>query len=160
MELYGNEKYTDEELEKALIEAGGQPTKAAELLEVSYVSVYGRIRKNPKLLEIQKTHRAKTFNDLNNMTNAVALAGIIREPLVNANGEIERDNKGKPIYIEKVVDYRTRLDMATRMMNMLKSEEGITDKMDITTNGETINTGFKIEIIDKREDVKKEEESH
>lgn len=97
--------------------------------------MYGRIRKNPKLLEIQKAHRARTFNDLNNLTNAVALMGIIREPLVNANGEIEKDNKGKPIYIEKVVDYRTRLDMASRMMNMLKSDEGISEKIEVTTQG-------------------------
>lgn len=150
-------EYTDEELKKALIEANGQPTKAAEMLGVSYVSVYGRIRKNPELLEIQKAYRAKVFNDLNNLTNAVALMGIIREPLVNGNGEVEKDDKGKIIYIEKAVDYRTRLDMATRMMNMLKSDEGITEKLDITTNGQNINTGFKIEIIDKREDVKKEE---
>lgn len=31
---YGNEKYTDEELKQALIEANEQPTKAAEVLDV------------------------------------------------------------------------------------------------------------------------------
>lgn len=133
--MYGNEKYTDEELKEALIKSNGQPTKAAEILGVDYSGLYRRVRKNPELLEIQKAHRARTFNDLNNLTNAVALMGIIREPLVNANGEIEKDEKGKPIYIEKVVDYRTRLDMATRMMNMLKSEEGITEQIEITTKG-------------------------
>lgn len=133
--MYGNEKYTDEELKEALIKSNGQPTKAAEILGVDYSGLYRRVRKNPELLEIQKAHRARTFNDLNNLTNAVALMGIIREPLVNANGEIEKDEKGKPIYIEKVVDYRTRLDMATRMMNMLKSEEGITEQVEITTKG-------------------------
>lgn len=133
--MYGNEKYTDEELKEALIKSNGQPTKAAEILGVDYSGLYRRVRKNPELLEIQKAHRARTFNDLNNLTNAVALMGIIREPLVNANGEVEKDDKGKPIYIEKAVDYRTRLDMATRMMNMLKSEEGISDKLEVTTSG-------------------------
>lgn len=133
--MYGNEKYTDEELKEALIKSNGQPTKAAEILGVDYSGLYRRVRKNPELLEIQKAHRARTFNDLNNLTNAVALMGIIREPLVNANGEVEKDDKGKIIYIEKAVDYRTRLDMATRMMNMLKSEEGITEQVEITTRG-------------------------
>lgn len=133
--MYGNEKYTDEELKEALIKSNGQPTKAAEILGVDYSGLYRRVRKNPELLEIQKAHRARTFNDLNNLTNAVALMGIIREPLVNANGEVEKDDKGKIIYIEKAVDYRTRLDMATRMMNMLKSEEGISDKLEVTTSG-------------------------
>ncbi|GJQ07520.1 hypothetical protein [Capnocytophaga cynodegmi] len=157
---YGNEKYTNEELKKALIEANGQPTKAAEILGVTYVSVYGRIRKNPELLEVQKAYRARTFQDLANLTNAVALMGIIREPSINKDGEIEKDENGKIIYIEKSVDYRTRLDMASRMMNMLKSDDGITDKLDITSNGNSINTGFKIEVIDKREDVRTEEEEN
>lgn len=157
---YGNEKYTNEELKKALIEANGQPTKAAEILGVTYVSVYGRIRKNPELLEVQKAYRARTFQDLANLTNAVALMGIIREPMIGENGEVQKDENGKIIYIEKSVDYRTRLDMASRMMNMLKSDDGITDKLDITSNGNSINTGFKIEVIDKREDVRTEEEEN
>lgn len=155
---YGNEKYTDEELKQALIKTNGQPTKAAEMLGVDYSGVYRRIRKNPELLEVQKAYRARTFQDLANLTNAVALMGIIKEPLINSNGEVEKDENGKIIYIEKNVDYRTRLDMATRMMNMFKSEDGITDKLDITSNGKDINQGFVIEVIDKREDVKQGEE--
>ena len=155
---YGNEKYTNEELKKALIEANGQPTKAAEILGVTYVSVHGRIRKNPELLEVQKAYRARTFQDLANLTNAVALMGIIREPSIDKDGEIEKDENGKVIYIERNVDYRTRLDMASRMMNMLKSDDGITDKLDLTTNGKDLQQSFVVEVIDKREDVRQEED--
>lgn len=148
-------EYTDEELKKALIEANGQPTKAAEMLGVSYVSVYGRIRKNPELLEIQKAYRAKIFNDVSNTMVFMAMAGIIKEPVTDESGNVI---KGE--FREVAVDYRTRLSAMQSVMSTFKSDEGITDKLDITTGGETINTGFKIEIIDKREDVKKEEESH
>ena len=41
--------YSDEQLEEALIKTNGQPSKAAELLSVSYQSVYKRIRRNPEL---------------------------------------------------------------------------------------------------------------
>lgn len=157
---YGNEKYTDEELKQALIKSNGQPTKTAEILGVDYSGVYRRIRKNPELLEVQKAYRARTFQDLANLTNAVALMGIIREPIVGEDGEVQKDESGKIIYTEKSVDYRTRLDMASRMMNMLKSDDGITDKLDITSNGNSINTGFKIEVIDKREDVRTEQEEN
>ena len=150
--------YTDEELKQALIKSNGQPTKAAEILGVDYSGVYRRIRKNPELLEVQKAYRARTFQDLANLTNAVALMGIIREPSIDKDGEIEKDENGKVIYIERNVDYRTRLDMASRMMNMLKSDDGITDKLDLTTNGKDLQQSFVVEVIDKREDVRQEED--
>ena len=78
-----NEKYTDEELKQALIKANGQPTKAAEILGVTYASVYGRIRKNPELEIVQKAYRARTFNDVSNLVSAIAIIGVIREPLTD-----------------------------------------------------------------------------
>lgn len=129
-------KYTDKDIKKALIKTYGQPTKAAEILNADYSHIYRRIRQNPELLEVQKAYRARTFQDLANLTNAVALMGIIKEPVIDTEtGEVLKDEDGKIIYIEKAVDYRTRLDMATRMMNMLKSEDGITEQIEITQKG-------------------------
>lgn len=152
---YGNEKYTDEELKQALIKSNGQPTKAAEILGVDYSGVYRRIRKNPELLEVQKAYRARAFQDLANLTNAVALMGIIREPIVGEDGDVQKDENGKIIYIEKSVDYRTRLDMASRMMNMLKSDEGIKEELEITTKG-SINIADWLKLNNQNADTNSE----
>lgn len=146
------EEYTDEELKTALIEANGQPTKAAEILGVDYSGVYRRIRKNPELLEIQKAYRARTFQMASNMSVNALLYGVIQEPETDEEGNIIEGQ-----FRKVKVPLQNRLALIPNVLNTFKSDEGISDKLDITTGGEAINTGFKIEIIDKREDVKKEE---
>ena len=86
---YGNEKYTDAELKEALIRTNGQPTKAAEALGVTYQSVYGRIRSNPELLEVQKSARQKTFQDLSNFQVGAVLAGIVKSPELDEDGNVK-----------------------------------------------------------------------
>lgn len=146
---YGNEKYTDEELKQALIKANGQPTKAAEILDVDYSGVYRRIRKNPELLEVQKAYRARTFQVISNMSVNALIQGIIQEPETDEDGNII---EGKFRKIK--VPLANRLALIPSVMQTFKFDEGITDKLDITTNGNDISSGLKIEIIDKREDVK------
>lgn len=124
--------YTDEELKQAIIKTNGQPTKAAELLGVTYISVYGRIRKNPDLLEIQKSARQKTFQDLSNFQVAAVLGGLIKTPEFDKEGNIKKDGDGKIIYYDAVVGVNTRLEYASRLMNLLKSDEGIKDQLEIT----------------------------
>ncbi|GIM52035.1 hypothetical protein CAPN004_10650 [Capnocytophaga cynodegmi] len=154
------EEITDEDIKKALIESNGQPTKAAEILEVTYPHLYTRIRKNPELLEVQKAYRARTFQNVSNLTLTTFLTGVMKAPAVDENGEILKDENGKIIYKDVYIDTRTRLSLAPNLMQTFKSDDGITDKLDITSNGNSINTGFKIEVIDKREDVRTEEEEN
>lgn len=92
---YGNEKYTDAELKEALIKSNGQPTVAAKMLGVSYISVYGRIRKNKDLLEVQKSARQKTFQDLHNFQIGAVLAGTMKSPEFEEDGSIKKDSEGK-----------------------------------------------------------------
>lgn len=126
-----NKKISDEEIEEALILTGGQPTKVAELLGVDYVTVWRRIRQNTDLLDVQKAYRGKTFNDMSNLSTVVAMAGIIKEPKVDPEtGEVI---KGE--FIEKKVDYRTRLGLIQNMMSMLKADEGIKDHLVIENDG-------------------------
>lgn len=132
---YGNEKYTDEELKQALIKANGQPTKASEILGVSYVSVYGRIRKNPELYEVQKAYRARAFQSVSNMTLTTFLTGVMKSPMVDLYGKIQKDENGKIIYTDTYVDTRTRLSLAPNLMQTFKSDEGITEQVEITTKG-------------------------
>lgn len=56
----------------------------------------------------------------------------------------------------KIVGWKVVPDAATLrfMIEKYGVRRGLGDKLDITTNGNDISSGLKIEIIDKREDVK------
>lgn len=128
---YGNEKYTDAELKEALIRTNGQPTKAAEALGVTYQSVYGRIRSNPELLEVQKSARQKTFQDLSNFQVGAVLAGIVKSPELDEDGNVKRDEDGKIIYTDSAVGVNARMEYASRLMTLFKSDEGIKEETDV-----------------------------
>nr|WP_314752152.1 hypothetical protein [uncultured Capnocytophaga sp.] len=121
-----NEKYTDEELKQALIKANGQPTKAAEILGVTYPSVYGRIRKNPELEIVQKAYRARTFNDVSNLVSAIAIIGVIREPLTNEEGTVIPNQ-----FREVVVDQKTRMTAMQTVLSTFKTDEGIKEEVSV-----------------------------
>lgn len=128
---YGNEKYTDAELKEALIRTNGQPTKAAEALGVTYQSVYGRIRSNPELLDVQKSARQKTFQDLSNFQVGAVLAGIVKSPEFDEDGNVKRDEEGKIIYKDSAVGVNARMEYASRLMTLFKSDEGIKEETDV-----------------------------
>ena len=128
---YGNEKYTDAELKEALIRTNGQPTKAAEALGVTYQSVYGRIRSNPELLDVQKSARQKTFQDLSNFQVGAVLAGIVKSPEFDEDGNVKRDENGKIVYTDSAVGVNARMEYASRLMTLFKSDEGIKEESDI-----------------------------
>lgn len=119
-----NEKYTDEELKKALIKANGQPTKAAEMLGVDYSGVYRRIRKNPELEMVQKAYRARTFNDVSNLVSVIAIMGVIREPLTDEEGTVIPNQ-----FREVPVDYRTRMTAMQTVLSTFKTDDGIRDEV-------------------------------
>lgn len=72
--------------------------------------------------------------------------------------------RGIPLLDEKgqITGWKERPDsgMVRYLMSTLGRREGFGENMDITSNGNSINTGFKIEVIDKREDVRTEEEEN
>ena len=121
-----NEKYTDEELKQALIKANGQPTKAAEILGVTYPSVYGRIRKNPELEMVQKAYRARTFNDVSNLVSVIAIMGVIREPLIDEEGTVIPNQ-----FREVPVDYRTRMTAMQTVLSTFKTDDGIKEEVSV-----------------------------
>ena len=129
------EQITDEEIREALIKSNGQPTKAAEILDISYPHLYTRIRKNPELLEIQKAYRARVFQSVSNLTLTTFLTGVMKSPAVDEEGEIIKDENGQIIYKDVYVDTRTRLGLAPNLMQTFKSDEGIKEELEITTKG-------------------------
>lgn len=124
--------FTDAKLEKALIEANGQPTKAAEILGVKYLTVWRRIKDNPTLQEAKVAHRAKTFNDLHNTATVLALAGIMKVPVTDdETGEVI-PGKFKNI----AVDVRTRQVMISQLLTLFKSDEGIIDTQNVNVKSD------------------------
>ena len=121
-----NEKYTDEELKQALINANGQPTKAAEILGVTYPSVYGRIRKIPELEIVQKAYRARTFNDVSNLVSVIAIMGVIREPLTDEEGTVIPNQ-----FREVPVDYKTRMTAMQTVLSTFKTDDGIKEEVSV-----------------------------
>lgn len=127
---YGNEKYTDEELKQALIQANGQPTKAAEILNVDYSGVYRRIRKNPELYEVQKAYRARAFQSVSNLALSTFLTGVIKEPLTDGEGNVINGE-----YKSVKVPLVNRLALIPNLMQTFKSDDGITEQVEITNKG-------------------------
>lgn len=122
------DSYTDDQLKEALIKSNGQPTVAAKILDVTYISVYGRIRRNPELLDIQKSARQKTFQDLHNFQIRAVLGGTMKTPEFDEEGSIKKDEDGKVVYYDAVVGVNTRMEYASRLMTLFKSDEGIKDE--------------------------------
>lgn len=127
---YGNEKYSDEELEYALVQCNGQPTKAAEMLGVDYVGVWRRIKKNPKLKEVQEANRSRTFNNISNVALTMLLTGIVTEPETDEEGNVI---EGK--FIKRKVDYRTRTSLIPNLIATFKGADGIKDEIEISSKG-------------------------
>ena len=133
------DSYSDEELKEALIKSNGQPTVAAKMLDVTYISVYGRIRKNPELLDIQKSARQKTFQDLHNFQIGAVLAGTMKSPEFDEDGNIKVDDNGKVVYHDAAVGVNARMEYASRLMTLFKSDEGIKDEVDVNVKN-TLDT--------------------
>lgn len=124
------EQISDEEIKEALIQANGQPTKAAEILDMSYPHLYTRIRKNPALYEVQKAYRARTFQTVSNIAFNTFLTGIMQEPETDEDGNVIEGQ-----FRKIKVDHRTRLSLVPNLMQTFKSDEGIKDQMEVTTSG-------------------------
>lgn len=125
------DSFTDAELEQALEQTQGQPTKAAELLGVTYMTVWRRIKRNPALNDVKIAHRGKTFQDMHNLATVMAMGGIIREPKTNEETGEVIDGE----FVNKKVDYRTRQTMLLSLMNTFKGDEGIKDTIVVENSG-------------------------
>lgn len=143
------EQITDEEIKEALIKTNGQPTKAAEILDISYPHLYTRIRKNPDLYEVQKAYRARTFQTVTNFTLNAFLTGIIQEPETDEEGNVIEGS-----FVKRKMDYRTRIGLAPNLMGTFKSDEGIKEEVEITTKG-SIDIAEWLNLKNKNQETEK-----
>lgn len=140
-ESHPNQKFTDEELKEALIEANGRPTKAAELLGVAYPTVYLRIRSNHDIKAVQLSYRSRMHQTLSDIAERVALLGVIREPRLDDDGDILTDEKGEIVYRDRRVDYGTRINTIMKLADNYKGADGIIDEIKISTDGDGVDIG-------------------
>ena len=134
-----NRKFTDDELKKALEQNGGMPTKAAKALGVDYSTVYLRIRNSDDLKAVQKAARSRLFDELQDLTISAVKTGVMPRLKCKKNVLI-KDEHGNPITEHVLVDYGTRLHVASNLMRLLSPDAGIVDKseIDLTSGGKPI----------------------
>ena len=145
-------RVSDKEIQKALIATGGQPVASAKIVGLKYPHLYTRIRQNPKLLEIQNSFRAKSFQDLSNTSLVWALTGVMKEPVTDPETGIVIPGE----FVEKKVDYRTRSAIMAQMMGMLKSSEGIKDTLVIENESGVDLTKLSDTALDELEKAMKQ----
>lgn len=142
-----NKKFTDKELEEALIESNGRPTKAATMLGVSYAAVHLRIRSNPKLKAVQIAYKSRTHTDMVDMAMRIAVFGLIREPKTDEDGNVFDGE-----FVDRKVDYGTRTNVILKLADMYKGEDGTIDTINLVSDGSGVNVS---EWLNKMEEERR-----
>lgn len=134
------EKPTLKRLKEALEQTQGNFTNTAALLGCSRTSLWKWAKQDPAFEEAIDDSRKKFLDTCLSTARVVAL-GV---PKVEGG---------------KIVGWEERPDsnMLRYFISTLGRNEGFGDSVDITSGGTAI-PAIKIEVIDKREDVRKEEE--
>lgn len=127
-------KVTDAEIEQALIQANGQPTKAAEILDVNYITIWRRCNENPRLEEVKQAYRGRAFQNIDSLSVASVLMGVMRQPETDEEGTVLRDEDGAIIYREVAISPSQRLHHGNLLMNLYKGSEGIKDQLEISSD--------------------------
>lgn len=144
-------KVTDDEIEQALIQAHGQPTKAAEILGVDYTTIWRRCRDNPRLEEVKQAYRGASFQKIDGFTVASVLAGVMNQPVTDENGEVVKDEDGKIMYKQIAIAPNLRLQHGNLLMNLYKGSEGIKDQVEISSDNSIDLTKLDLETLKKLE---------
>ena len=131
-----------EEFAALMKKYGGSITNVADALGVSRVSVHGWINNDPRFKKAYDEQRGRTLDSL--VKTAVSLAQ-----------GIPKIKDGKRIGWKEEPNWR----VLTYLIGKLGIKEGWGEKVDITSNGESIKADpVVVEIIDSRAQVAKEEE--
>lgn len=128
-----------EDFTEALRRAGGNVSRVADFFGVSRVAAYDWIKKDPKFKKALDDQRGRTLDALVN--TALSLAHGI--PLLK---------DGKRVGWKEEPNWR----VLTYLIGKLGQNEGFGDKVDITSNGESIKPEpVTIRFVASREDLEK-----
>lgn len=131
-----------EDFTEALRRAGGNVSRVADFFDVSRVAAYDWIKKDPKFKKALDDQRGRTLDALVN--TALSLAQGI--PLLK---------DGKRVGWKEEPNWK----VLTYLIGKLGQNEGFGDKVDITSNGESIKPDpIVVEVIDSRDKVAKDED--
>ncbi|MFJ1429383.1 hypothetical protein ACILE2_01090 [Capnocytophaga canimorsus] len=134
-------KPTIEEFQALAKKLKGNKTAMAESLGISFPTIDKWCKEVPEFQEAISHQTEKRLDGYLDVAHILAM------------GIPDKENG-------KIVGWRVPPDAGTLrfMIEKYGVRRGLVDKLDITSNGNNINTGFKIEVIDKREDVRTEQE--
>ena len=137
-------KPTLEELKKALEQTRGNLTNTAKLLGVNRTTLWAWQKNDPEFRAAITDSRKGKLDQFITTAEILAL-GIpeLEKGTGRVIGWIEKPDAG----------------MLKFFMSTLGRDEGFGDSMDLTTNGKELQSVVKVEIIDKRSDVAKNDEN-
>lgn len=127
---------SEQSIAEALTRCRGDMTTAARILKMSVNRLSVRVSQSEQLTNIKRAFRAFVFDELTDFTVEAVKNGVLRQLAVDPWGNLLRDNEGKEVCIYVPVDASTRLAAASKLMGMLKTEAGISDKVDHTVRAD------------------------
>lgn len=122
----------EEAISEALTRCRGDVTATARLLKMPLDRLVVRVNQSESLTNIKRAFRAFAFDELSDFTLGAVRDGVVRQLAVDEWGKPMLDETGKQGEIMIPVDPTTRLAAAGKLMSILKSEAGISDKTDHT----------------------------
>lgn len=136
-----NTRVTLGDLKEALAKTQGNMTNAAKILGVSRMWIFNKSREIPEVREAIDESKKQVLDKCVSTALILALGIPIME-----NG--------------KFVGWQEKPDslMLRYFMSTLGRDEGFGDNIDVTSAGEKLSGGIQVEIIDKREQVEKNEQ--
>lgn len=116
----------EEQIIDALTQCRGDVDAAARLLKMPLNRLVVRVSQSESLTNIKRAFRAFAFDELSDFTLGAVRDGVVRQKAV--------DEYGQPMVGEILipVDPTTRLAAAGKLMTILKSEAGISERTDHT----------------------------
>lgn len=120
---------------------GGNLTNVAKSLKINRKTIYDWAHEDAEFMEAISATRMKLFDECLDTSRVVA-RGIPRIEGGRIVGWIERPDPS----------------MLRYLMSTLGRKEGFGEAVDLTTGGKPIDSGFRIEVIDRREQIVAPEE--
>jgi hypothetical protein len=123
---------SEESIAEALTRCRGDIASAARLLKLPVTKLTVRVNHSENLTNIKRAFRSFLFDELSDFTVSAVRDGVVRQFAIDDWGRIITDSAGNDQFIYIAVDPTTRLAAAGKLLTILKSEAGISDRTDHT----------------------------
>ena len=122
---------------EALTRCKGDLEATARQLKMPISRLTVRVNQSEQLTNIKRAFRAFLFDELSDFTLSAVKDGVVRQLAVDSWGNLMKDSEGNEMCIYMPVDPSTRLAAAGKLMSIIKSEAGISERVDhkVTADG-------------------------